>query len=82
MLETPENIVFKIVQIVYTRAEIHQPLLTHFFLPVEFFIGKVPVNNKDSRFLRLVNLTLDFYNNWDDISNHAMSLLVFLKYSN
>ena len=39
------------------RAEIHHPLLSHFSLLVEFFIGKDPVYNKDSRVLRLVNLT-------------------------
>ena len=40
------------------RTEIHQPRLSHFPLLVEFFIEKLPVNNKDSRVLRLVNLTL------------------------
>ena len=45
------------------RAEIHQPLLSHFSLLVEFLIGKVPVCNKGSRVLKLANLTLDdFFN--------------------
>ena len=39
------------------RAEIHQPLLSHFSLLVEFLIGKVPAYSKDSRVLRLVNFT-------------------------
>ena len=39
------------------RAEFHQPLLSYFFLLFEIFIGQLPVFNKDSRVLRLVNLT-------------------------
>ena len=34
-----------------SRVEIHQPFLSYFSLLVEFFIGKVPVYNKDSRVL-------------------------------
>ena len=47
------------------RAEIQQPLLPHCSLPEDFFIGKVPVYNKDGRVLRLMNLTpglLFFFN--------------------
>ena len=39
------------------RADIHQPLLSHFSLPAEYFNGKVPGNNNDSRVLSLVNHT-------------------------
>ena len=41
------------------RAYIHQPLLSHFSLLVEFFIGTVPVHSRDSRVFRLANLTPD-----------------------
>ena len=50
---------------VSVRAEIHQPLLSHFSLLVEFFIGQVPVNNKDSRVLRLVNLSPEIQTSLD-----------------
>ena len=46
--------------VVERGPEIHQPLLSHFSLLVEFLIGKVPVYNKDCRVLRLVNLTPDY----------------------
>ena len=37
-------------------AEIHQALLPQFYLLVEFFIGKLPIENQDRRDLKLVNL--------------------------
>ena len=39
-----------------TRAEIHQTLLSQFSLLVEFSIEKVPVNDHNSRVLRLLNI--------------------------
>ena len=39
-----------------SRAEIHQALLSQFSLLVEFFIGKLPIENKNSRVLKLMNL--------------------------
>ena len=43
-------------------AENHQPPLSHFSLLEEFFIGKNPVYNKDSRVLRMVNLIPNILN--------------------
>ena len=40
----------------YSRAEIHQALLSQFSLLVEFFIGKETVKDLDRRVLNLVNL--------------------------
>ena len=54
------NVIFSLgldVDYGISRDEIHKPLLSHFSLLVQFFIGKVQDYNKDSRVLRLVNLT-------------------------
>ena len=40
------------------RADIHQPLLSHLSLLVEFFIEKVSVNNKDSKSEKAVAISL------------------------
>jgi hypothetical protein len=45
------------------RAEIHQALLSQFYLLVEFLSGKVLVKDKDSRALKLVNLNPDLFLN-------------------
>jgi hypothetical protein len=62
-------------------AEIHQALLSHFSLLAEFLIGKVLVKGKDSRVLKLVNLspvTLHSPHNW---SKTSVSMLNFLHLS-
>jgi hypothetical protein len=38
------------------RTEIHQALLSQFYLLAEFFIGKVQVKERESRVLTLENL--------------------------
>jgi hypothetical protein len=39
-----------------TRDEIHQTLLSHFYLPMEYFIGKLSIKYKDIGVLMLANL--------------------------
>ena len=52
----------KILKVIFTmlgmelRAEIHQALLSHFYLIAEFLIGKLLVKEGDSRVVKLVNL--------------------------
>ena len=48
------------VEYVTFRAEIHQALLSQFSLQVEFFIGKLLMENYDSTVLKLVNLDPGF----------------------
>ena len=64
-----------------TWAEIHQPLLSHFSLLVEFFIGKVPVYNKDSRVLRLVNLSPCFQHSSGLSMPTSVQILLFYNFA-
>ena len=48
------------VEYVTFMAEIHQALLSQFSLQVEFFIGKLLMENYDSTVLKLVNLDPGF----------------------
>ncbi len=51
-----QSFLSKVRLLISQEVEIHQTLLSQFSLLAELFIGKVLVNNRDRRVLKLVNL--------------------------